>query len=108
MVHHVATRLAADAGGRRYGDDAPPDTNPAPATRVPFVGVRDGTRGRTNIRVVLPLAPGTRADAGLHWLKTVWPITIDVDCRLPKPMKQLLTTWNRGDGSGLNALQALS
>jgi len=55
----------------------------------------------------LPLTPGTGIDEAVHWIRSVWPVTIEVDCQLPTSMRHRLLSWERGDGSGLHALAPL-
>jgi len=81
------------------------DRLPLPAT--PVRDLRDETSMRTGIRVVCTLAPGADPDEAEDWLRQAWPVTIEIDCRLPAPMSRRLRTWDRGDGSGLAALAAL-
>jgi hypothetical protein len=46
-------------------------------------------------------------DAAEQWLRSIWPVTVEVDCRLPAPMRRRLRDWDPGDGTGLAALAAL-
>lgn len=94
-----------DPTRRQYGDDVPP----GPGEPPPFslMDVRDETSMRAGLRVVCSLVPGSDVDAAQAWLRSVWPVTVEVDCRLPAPMRRRLREWGAGDGSGLTALQAL-
>ena len=77
------------------------------AVPAPVVEVRDETTMRTGVRVVLLLAPGADPDEAERWVRCAWPVTGEVDCRLPQRMSTRLRGWDRGDGSGLSALEAL-
>jgi hypothetical protein len=59
------------------------------------------------VRVVVRLRPGSDVEAAEQWLRAIWPVTTEVDCRLPAPQSRRLATWDAGDGSGLAALAAL-
>lgn len=107
LVHHLfhASQVgsASHVGSqRRYLDYAPVDGAP-----VPVLQVRDESSGRHGVRVVCAVAPGADLDAARGWIRSVWPVTVQVDCRLPAPMRRLLAAWDRGDGSGLAALAAI-
>lgn len=69
--------------------------------------VRDESSMRAGLRVVCHLTRGSDLDAAEAWLRSVWPVTVEVDGRLPAAMRQRLRDWERGDGSGLTALGAL-
>ena len=71
------------------------------------VDVRDETSMRVGTRIVCVLRPDTDRAAAERWVREVWPVTIEVDCRLPLPQTRRLTGWDRGDGSGLRALADL-
>lgn len=62
---------------------------------------------RAGIRIVCRLADGADVEAAQAWIRSVWPVTVEVDCRLPAPMPERLAAWDAGDGSGLAALAAL-
>ncbi|GAA1238861.1 DNA gyrase subunit A [Oryzihumus leptocrescens] len=111
-VDDVAVQLehrARAAGHRQQADYLPagmealqPLTGPAPVRQV-----RDESSGLTGIRVVCDLARDADVAQAEAWVRSVWPVTIEVDSQLPAPMGQLLATWDRGDGSGLGRLGAL-
>jgi hypothetical protein len=105
VVEHLDSR-AGVGPGRRYADYLPAGTDPdrAPA---PVIDVRDESSGRHGIRVVCTLSPGADVEEARRWVRSVWPVTVEVDCLLPAPMRERLETWGRGDGSGLAALGAL-
>ena len=73
----------------------------------PVVAARDESTQRDGIRIVVDIGPGSDLLAALEWLRDVWPVTIHVDCRLPAPMAERMTGWDRGDGTGLRALADL-
>jgi len=107
VVLQLPNRVAT-AGRRRYADYLPDDTDldyglfgPAPISDI-----RDESSGRDGTRIVCIVAPGAEVDRAQAWIRSVWPITIEVDCQLPGPMGQRLANWQRGDGSGLVALSA--
>lgn len=69
--------------------------------------VRDESSMRVGIRLVVQLTDESEAAAAEQWVRSVWPVTVEVDCRLSAPMPQRLRTWDAGDGSGLQALELL-
>jgi hypothetical protein len=69
--------------------------------------VRDDTSARDGLRIVLQIERSTNVARVLEWLRSVWPVTIEVDARLPLPQPERLAGWDRGDGSGLRALADL-
>ena len=86
------------------------DFEPAPGDAdLPFriVDVRNESSMRVGVRIVVQLGSGSDTAAAERWVRSVWPVTVEVDCRLPAPMTKRLRTWDPGDGSGLAALQLL-
>ncbi len=73
----------------------------------PVVGVYDETSSRNGLLIRVVLDPGSDLREAVQWLRDVWPVTVEVDCRLPAPQAERLATWDRGDGSGLRALADL-
>jgi hypothetical protein len=73
----------------------------------PVVDARDETSARDGVRILVQLADGSDLLLARDWLRDVWPVTIEVDSRLPAPMAERLATWDRGDGSGLRAIRDL-
>jgi hypothetical protein len=73
----------------------------------PVADIRDETSARDGLRIVVHLRPGTDPVLAMDWLRDVWPVTFGVRCRLPAPMAHRLSSWDRGDGSGLRALSDL-
>ena len=69
--------------------------------------VVDDSTERIGIRIVCRLTVGSDVAAARDWMESVWPLTMEVDCRLPAPMATRLSTWDGGDGSGLRALADL-
>ena len=69
--------------------------------------VRDDSSARDGLRIVLDVERRTNVPRVIEWLREIWPVSIDVDCRLPAPMSIRLESWDRGDGSGLRALADL-
>lgn len=92
-------------GPRRYADYLPPD-EPIAAPPFTVTDVQDESSMRVGLRVVCRLAPGSDLDAAEAWLRSVWPVTVEVAGRLPAPMRRRLQEWDAGDGSGLAALSA--
>ena len=105
LAEHLASRVAVTRGRQRA--DHVPDDPDAEAAIPPVLDVRDESSGQSGIRVVCTLAPGADVDEARRWLRSVWPVTVEVDCRLPAPMRERLLAWDRGDGSGLTALAEL-
>lgn len=91
---------------RAFRDYVPPEP-PEPERRFTVLDVRDESDMRTGVRVVLRLAPGSDAAAAEGWVRSVWPVTTQVDCRLPASMARRLRSWVAGDGSGLAELARL-
>jgi len=92
-----AMRYTEGADGRR--------SVPVRRRGSPVVGVRDETTPHDGVRILVTLAE--RADLLLarDWLRGVWPVTVELDARLPAPMAERLRSWDRGDGSGLRTLR---
>lgn len=90
----------------------PDEEEPAPTpggVRTPFriVDVRDESSMRVGVRIVVQLERGSDGAAAERWVRSVWPVTVELDCRLPASMAERLETWDAGDGSGLDALDLL-
>lgn len=85
------------------------DFVPSRPAEQPFrvVDVQDETSMRVGVRVVVRLSPGSDAAAAEAFVRTLWPVTTEVDCRLPEPMARRLRSWDAGDGTGLAALEQL-
>jgi hypothetical protein len=47
------------------------------------VDVRDETTMQVGVRVMCVLLPDADADEATRWVRSVWPLTLEVDCRLP-------------------------
>lgn len=80
---------------------------PAAVAPVPVVDVWDETDMRVGTRVVCRLAPDADPAVAERWVRGVWPVTVEVSCRLPASQRDRLHGWDRGDGSGLAELAAL-
>ena len=110
-AQHLTNRVAT-ARGPRYADyldglDSLDSGVDVPGgDEAPILDVRDET-GPFGIRLVCALAAGADREDARRWMRSVWPVTIEVDCRLPASMRRLLAAWERGDGSGLAALREL-
>lgn len=106
VVLQLVNRATA-TGRPRYADYLPVGTEHGLMERAPIGDVRDESSGRTGIRVVCRLTRDADASQAEAWIRSVWPVTIEVDCQLPAPIRQLLSGWDRGDGSGLRRLGAV-
>jgi hypothetical protein len=106
LVEQLSSQVRGQSSPR-YADYLPDAVDHLVAPSLPVVSVADQSSAPTAVRVVCLLR--RRADAGRaeRWVRSVWPITIEVDCRLPAPMRRRLLAWDRGDGSGLSALRRL-
>jgi hypothetical protein len=106
LVEQLSSQVH-DQSSPVYAGYLPDAVNHLVAPPVPVVSVADESSAPTAIRVVCSLR--RRADVGRaeRWVRSVWPVTIEVDCRLPAPMRRRLLAWDRGDGSGLSALRPL-
>ncbi len=100
----VTRQIGSRASSRRW--DAADVAMPVEPT-APVVDPCDLSDRDHGIRVVCRLAPDTDLQDAIAWLRAVWPVTVRVECVLPAPIGDLLTGWDRGDGSGLAALAAL-
>ena len=72
--------------------------------------VQDHTSGRLGVRIVVILHDGVDPSTAERWLRTVWPVSVDVDWRLPAPMDALLrtaATTIRAEPSGFDELRSL-
>ncbi len=87
--------------------DAEPPTRPDADLPIRIVDVQDESSRRVGVRLVVRLESGSDPAAAERWVRAVWPVTVEVDCRLPAPMPERLRTWDPGDGSGLVALEKL-
>jgi len=98
---HLKQRIVTDP-------DHSPRILPGPPRRpTPIVQVVDKSIARRGIHIVCRPPPGAAIDEAMHWVRSVWPVTIEVDCQLPTSMRHQLASWERGDGSGLHAPAAL-
>lgn len=109
VAEHLANRVAVQRGPRHasYLGDVDRAEDGRGGATVPVLDVRDESSGRFGSRVVCVLRAGADPEEARRWGRSVWPVTVEVDCRLPAPMRRRLAAWDRGDGSGLAALGAL-
>ena len=84
-------RYASYLDGLDSGDGIPG------GAEVPVLDVRDES-SLFGIRLVCALAAGADPEDARRWVRSVWPVTVEVDCRLPAPMRRRLAAWDRGDG----------
>lgn len=103
MIGNRARRERGETSGRAYADYPPARER----RRCPVVDVMDETSTRNGllIRVLVDQRSDLRTAA--EWLRDVWPVTTQVDARLPQPQADRLHAWDRGDGTGLRALADL-
>jgi hypothetical protein len=108
VVEQLASRVAVQRGPRyaEYLDGADSAEDGPGGATVPVLDVRDET-SPFGFRLVCVLGAGADPDDASRWLRSVWPVTVEVDCRLPAPMRRRLAAWEPGDGSGLAALGPL-
>jgi len=106
LAEHLSSQVHGQSSPR-HADYLPDAVGHVVAPPVPVVGVADESSALSAVRVVCSLR--RRADVGRaeRWVRSVWPVTIEVDCRLPAPMRRRLLAWDRGDGSGVSALRPL-
>jgi hypothetical protein len=106
LVEQLSSQVRGQSSPR-YADYLPDAVDHLVAPSLPVVSVADQSSAPSAVRVVCLLR--RRADDGRaeRWVRSVWPVTIEVDCRLPAPMRRRLLAWDRGDGSGLSALRRL-
>jgi hypothetical protein len=108
LVEHLANRVATQRapGHADYLDGLDSVYDVPDGATVPVLDVRDES-SLFGIRVVCVLRSGADPGDASRWVRSVWPVTVEVDCRLPAPMRRRLAAWDGGDGSGLAALGAL-
>jgi hypothetical protein len=73
----------------------------------PMQRIVDETNIRDGVRLYVEPEKGADLRELRDWLMRIPPVQRAFDCRLPAPMPELLTGWDRGDGSGLRALADL-
>jgi DNA gyrase/topoisomerase IV subunit A len=76
-----------------------------------LLDVRDESSGRKGIRLILVPAADADLDALERWVRGVWPVTIETDCRFRGGIGEALRIWAnncRVDRSGLDKLTALT
>jgi hypothetical protein len=74
-----------------------------------LLDVADRTARGRGTRVVVSLADGADVDAAETWVRSVWPVTVEVDWQVPGGIAGLLGTWAercRQEPSGLTRLAA--
>jgi hypothetical protein len=106
LVQQLSSQVH-DQSSPVYADYLPEAEDPLVGPSVPVVSVADQSGAPTSVRVVCMLRPREDVGRAERWLRSVWPVTIEVDCRLPAAMRRRLLAWDRGDGSGLSALRSL-
>jgi DNA gyrase/topoisomerase IV subunit A len=106
LTEHLSSQVRSQSS-RRYADYLPDAVDDLVEPVLPVSGVSDESCAPTGIRVVCTLRPGAEVGQAERWVRSVWPATIEVDCRLPAPMRRRLLGWDREDGSGLAALRPL-
>jgi hypothetical protein len=88
---------------RDYERPEPPEA----AAPILVTDVRNESSMRVGIRIVCRLVDESQREAARAWVQSLWPVTIEVDCKLPAAMSKRLRSWDAGDGSGLSALEQL-
>jgi hypothetical protein len=76
-----------------------------------LLDVRDETFGLTGTRIVLLAEANADLDALERWVRGVWPVTIETNCRFRGGISEVLRRWAsdcRVDRSGLDKLVALT
>jgi Type IIA topoisomerase (DNA gyrase/topo II, topoisomerase IV), A subunit len=76
-----------------------------------LLDVRDESSGRKGIRLILVPAADADLDALERWVRGVWPVTIETNCRFRGGIDEVLRIWAnncRVDRSGLDKLTALT
>lgn len=73
----------------------------------PVRRVSDESTDVDGVRIRVELVRGADLLVATHWLRGVPPVAVERDAQLPAPMPDLLSTWDRGDGTGLRALADL-
>ena len=74
---------------------------------APVRSVWDESMARSGTRIVCKLEPDADPEVAEEWIRTTWPVTVEVDCRLPRTPEQAPADLDRGDGSGLRQLSDL-
>jgi hypothetical protein len=70
----------------------------------PMLDIVDETNARDGVRLYVEPEKGADLRELRDWLLRIPPVQRTFDCALPAPMPDLVTRWDRGDGSGLRAL----
>jgi len=104
LAEHLARRVAVGAWAQREADG--PAGHHA-ASAPPVLDVRDESDMFVGTRIVCLLVPQAEPGAAEQWVRGVWPVTVEIDCRLPAPQRVRLRDWARGDSSGLHQLARL-
>jgi len=111
MIGSRARRERGDAVGRPYADyPGGPEAGPPARDRrrgCPVVDVIDETTMRNGLIIRVMVDPRSDVRTAAEWLRDVWPVTTEIDARLPAAQAERLRTWDRGDGTGLRALADL-
>lgn len=108
VAHNLQSRsyqFSRRGSSRLTWDASPPQPADAPGFEV--MDIIDESTMRTGVRVRCLLTAGSDHAAAERWMRSVWPVVVEVDCQLPAPMRMRLKTWNGGDGSGLDRLEDL-
>lgn len=74
------------------------------------VDVQDRSTARSGVRIHLVLGEGVDAADAARWLRTIWPVSVEVDWQLPAPMSERLlgaAAATRRSPGGLRELHAL-
>ncbi|GAA5016889.1 hypothetical protein GCM10023258_02840 [Terrabacter aeriphilus] len=75
--------------------------------RVPFVDLMDLSSGRSSTHIVIRLRDDVDVIAGADWVRSVWPVTVHVDCASYEDTYDRFASWTGLDTSGVHALQEI-
>ena len=109
IAAHLRDRLE-QARRRAKFEDAPPNYAPSsfvPSETVPLRDVTDLTSGRTGTQIVLQLTKGIDVIDAVDWVRSVWPVTVHVDCVSYEEIYDRFALWSDLDTSGVHALDEL-
>ena len=65
------------------------------------------TSGRTGTWIVIQIKPGVDVIDAVDWVRSVWPVTVHVDCVGPEEVHDRFAAWFDLDKSGVQALDEL-
>ncbi|MEW1952261.1 DNA gyrase subunit A [Terrabacter sp. NPDC080008] len=109
IIANLRERIDQERIREEHGDLSLPGQPPSVAADPPVLirDVRDETSGRTGTRIVVLLKKGVDVIDGVDWVRSVWPVTVHVDCVGPEQVYDRFATWFDLDKSGVHALDEL-